>query len=96
MVPTVIPASAHSHTPKRSDLAIVLAEDKAVAYLLEELLSRSNLTIAELAARLGLRPQSLIQYRNRRRLKPSLQWFVRLVEACGGRIVLEMPTQPLQ
>src|SRR5574339_435419 len=52
--------------------------------LLTFLFQHSPVTISSMAAALGVAPQSLRQYLTGRRPKPSLEWFVRFVEKCGG------------
>lgn len=37
--------------------------------------------------------QSLRPYLKGRRTKPSLLWFLKYVEACGGRVYIEFPNK---
>jgi hypothetical protein len=69
----------------------IVSDDKAIVGLLETLLSRSGLTISEVARRLGINPASIRQYVHGRRPKPSIGWFVRFVEMCGGKVTVELP-----
>jgi transcriptional regulator with XRE-family HTH domain len=64
--------------------------------LIDQLLAHAGLSQTEVAERLGIRVQSLNQYRYLRRKRPSLRWFARLAEACGARITLEFPAKPLK
>lgn len=73
----------------------LLSDDRAIAYLIDELLKNSGLYPSELARRLGVNPATINQYRYHRRPNPSIQWLVKLVTACGGRVVVEMPQKPL-
>lgn len=94
MIPFPIPSQS-VQTPT-SSLSVVLSDDRAIAKLIDELLDRSNLTVSEVAERIGTSKQSVHQYRSLRRKRPSVQWLTRLVEACGGRIYVELPTKPLK
>lgn len=90
------PFPSQSVNPPTSNLAVVLHDDRAIARLIDELLDRSNLTVSEAAERIGVSKQSVHQYRSLRRKRPSIQWLARLVEACGGRIFVELPTKQLK
>jgi hypothetical protein len=92
--PSPIPSG--SLPAKTQSLTIVLDDPRSIALLIEQLLIRANLSEAELARRLGIKRASLNQYRSLRRKRPSLAWFARLVETCGGRIILEYPTKRLE
>ena len=91
-MPTPIPSSSQ---PTQSSVAVVLNDDRAVMQLIELLLDRAGLSQAEVASRLGIRRQSLNQYRWLRRKRPSIQWFTKLAQACGARIIIEFPSRPL-
>ena len=69
--------------------AIVVADDRAVVYLIDLLIQKSGLSQSEVARRLGIKLQSLNQYRRRQR--PGLIWVAKLAEACGGRVIIEFP-----
>lgn len=87
-VPTV-PAS------NPASIAVVLDDPKAVTSLIIQLLQRSGMSQAEMCRRLGIKPQSMQQYKAGRRMKPSAEWLARLVQVCGGRLLVEFPTTPL-
>ena len=91
----MLPTSSLTLQTEKTSLTIVNQDERAVMHLIEELLTRSNLTPAELARRMGIHPQTLNQYRYMRRKHPSIQWLTKLVEICGGRIWIEMPTRSL-
>lgn len=99
MTPFPLPSSTPPHTSSSlgvvNDLTILLGDDRAIAALIDRLLDRANLSDDELAGRLGIRKSTLYQYRVGRRKRPSIQWLVKLVSACGGRIMIEYPTGPL-
>lgn len=76
-----------------SSLTPVVCDDRAIKVLLEALIERSGLSRAEICRRLGTTTNSLRQYLRGRRSKPSLKWFVRLAEACGARVTVELPTR---
>jgi len=78
-----------------TSLAVVLADDQALQGLIALLIERSGCSQGELCRRMGLSKQSLNQYRTLRRNRPTLQWFVRLAETCGARLMLEFPGRPL-
>lgn len=90
--PTILPSisslPAFNHT---SPLTPVVCDDRAIAKLLETLLSRSGLSTAEICRRLGITTNALRQYLAGRRKRPSLSWFVRLVEICGGKVTITFP-----
>ncbi len=75
---------------------VVLSDPKTVAPLLEQLLSRSGLTVAEVCRRLDCSRSSFNQYRYCRRTRPSVQFLSRVVEVCGGRLMVELPARPLR
>jgi len=49
------------------------------------------LSVGVIADRLGVTPNAVWQYLKGRRSRPSLQWFIRLVEVCGGKVTIEFP-----
>ena len=86
MIPNNLPSS--SPDPSTRSTAVI-ADDRAVVYLVEQLILKSGLSQSELARRLGIRLQSLNQYRRRKR--PGVIWLAKLAEVCGGRLVVEFP-----
>ena len=85
MIPNLIPSQVDPAT----HTATVVADDRAIVYLIDQLIAKSGLSMSEIARRLGIRLQSLNQYRHRRKI--GLIWLTRLAEACGGRVVVEFP-----
>ena len=85
MIPNLIPSSPDPTTRQVS----VVADERAMLYLIDQLILSSGLTQSEIARRLGIRLQSLNQYRRRKR--PGVIWLAKLAEACGGRVVVEFP-----
>lgn len=71
--------------------ATVLSEGVLISRLIEEVIARSGMSYTEVATRLGIKVQTLNQYRYGFRPNPSVSWLSRLALVCGGRLVLEMP-----
>lgn len=90
--PTPLPSSGSIPVIKHTTpLTPLVADERAIGHLLGLLMSRSGLSTNEVARRLGVTPNSVRQYLKGRRCKPSLIWFIKLVEVCGGRVNLETP-----
>lgn len=89
----IVPLPSSSSFPPSHPRAVLVADDRAVASLITLLLDRSGVSQHELARRLGIRVQSLAQYKRGKRSNPSVKWLARLVEACGGKLYVEFPTQ---
>lgn len=70
---------------------VIVSDDRAVMSLIDECISKAGISQRELADRLGLKHQSVNQYRMLRRKRPSIQWISKLVTACGARLVVEWP-----
>lgn len=87
----VVPA--FSPYVRTSSLTPVVCDERAIAGLLEALLTRSGVSVKEAARRLGCSPQSIRQYLHGRRDKPSLLWFVRLAAVCGVTVKVEFPAK---
>lgn len=85
MIPQILPSAPDPATRT----AAVVADDRAVVYLIDQLILKSGLTQSEIARRLGIKLQSLNQYRRRKR--PGVVWLAKLAEACGGRLYMELP-----
>lgn len=88
--PVVLPSQNTANIPN-PNAATVILDGKAIAALVDQLLTRAGLSQAEVCRRLGVHPTSFNQYRIGRRVKPSLWWIVRLANVCGARIVVEFP-----
>ena len=80
MIPNILP----SQTDPTTRTVPVVADDRAVVYLMDQLIAKSGLTKSEIARRLGIRLQSLNQYS--RRKKPGVIWLAKLAEVCGARL----------
>lgn len=74
-----------------STLTPLVCDERAISRLLELILIRGGLSINEAARRLDVAPSSVRQYIRGRRKRPSLQWFIRLAELCGAKVVIEFP-----
>ena len=86
---SMIPPLQPSRSDPSSGTSAVVADDRAVVYLIDTLIARSGLSQSEIARRLGIRLQSLHQYRRRRR--PGLIWFAKLASACGAELNVKFP-----
>lgn len=64
----------------------VLSDERALSRLLLSLLKHSGLAPVEMAARMGIKPASLQQYLNGRRINPSVKWLVRFAEHCNCKL----------
>lgn len=95
LTPLISPSSISSPERNQRQHAVILDDDRAIQRLIELLLDGAGLPSSEIARRLGIRVQSLNQYRYLRRKRPSIQWMSRLAQACGGRLILELPERPL-
>lgn len=74
-----------------SSLTPLVCDERAIARLLETLLSRGGLTIGEASRRMGVTTNTIRQYLRGRRNKPSLIWFIRLADLCGAKVTIEFP-----
>lgn len=74
-----------------SPLTPLICDERVIDRLLETLISRSGLSVSELARRLGVTTNAIRQYARGRRTRPSLIWFLRLAELCGARVTIEFP-----
>jgi hypothetical protein len=90
--PVPVPAAVYR---EKAPLSVVLADERAIVYLIDQLLSRAGLNSAEVCRRLNISESNFSQYRSLRRKRPSLWWFVRLAQACGARVMVEFPVRPL-
>lgn len=94
-VPSIVPMpSAGNLSPLRQStpLTPVVCDPRAIARLLEVILQKGGQTTRSAAQSLGTSDQSLRQYLKGRRGKPSLYWFIKFCEACGARLMVELPT----
>ena len=85
MIPQILPSRSDSLT----STSAIVPDDRAVVYLIDQLIGKSGLSQSEIARRLGIKLQSLNQYRRRRR--PGLIWFAKLVTACGAELNVRFP-----
>ena len=98
-IPFSLPSSSlskHAYPAQNLDLVVLLSDDRSISALIDKLLDRANLTEAGLAERLGVTRQTLHQYRHSRRKRPSILWLVKLAQACGAKIVVELPSYQLK
>jgi len=90
--PAIVPTSATIPSFKStSSLTPLVCDERVITRLLETLISRSGMSIAGAAQRMGVKDASLRQYMRGRRSRPSLQWFIRLAEVCGAKVSIEFP-----
>ena len=76
---------------KSSPLTPVVCDERVISRLLEILLNRAGLSISEAARRMGNGPNTISQYINKRRCRPSLLWFIKFAELCGAKVTIELP-----
>ena len=69
---------------------VVQNDDRAVTALVQAIQQRSGLTKGEIARRLGVKVESIRPYFVGKK-RPTCKWMARLVETCGGRLILELP-----
>jgi len=70
------------------------ADPEGFAALLQEMRSRSGLTIVAVCAILGVRPGSMYQYFYKKRGvggTSTMRWFLRYAEACGCEVTVRFP-----
>lgn len=89
--PTVVPSAVAPLSA--SPLHVVLPDDRQVTALIEALISRSGLSIHEVARRLGVKRESVREYHKGKRVNPSMRWFSRLCAVCGAKLVVEFPSR---
>jgi len=96
--PTVVPSDSTTLPGTRISLVHMSDSPEGAIGVAEMLIERVGLKKAEVARRMGIRPQTLQQYlakrvgsRKRGKKYISLQWFLRIVHVCGARLVVEMP-----
>ena len=70
----------------------VVADQAGFAALLREMKLRAGLTVPEVAARMGVSPNTVHQYFYRKRGRggtSTMKWFLRYAEACDCQVVVE-------
>lgn len=88
MIPSYNPIASPSKNTGPSSLHIaVVNDDRAIRELIEEMILRSGLSQSEIARRMGVRLQSLTQYRKHTR--PGVRWLTRLADVTGHKIYVE-------
>ena len=85
LIPTYLPSEQHSTIPSNATVAVI-NDDRAIHALVELLIKRSGLSQADIAKRMGVKYQSLQQYRYRTR--PTMLCMVRLADVVGAKIVV--------
>lgn len=73
------------------ELAPVVCDRRAIVRLLETLLWRSGLTVRACAERCGVDESVIRKYLTGQRPQPSVWWLTRFANACGARVVVELP-----
>ena len=95
--PLLAPVPSSFSAPLRasstsSPITPIVCDDRAIARLLETLLERAGLSTRQAATALGFSSSNAVrQYISGRRAKPSLLWFVKFVEMCGGQLYISFP-----
>lgn len=71
-----------------SDLSTLLT-------IYKEVIDRTGLPTAEIARRMGIQPQTLYNYLDGYKKRPGVFFTVKLFDACGARLLVDLPTAPL-
>lgn len=87
---TPIPASSSATTRKPTSYLPLVADQRATSRLLERILERGGISVAECARRLGVSDSSLRQYTLGKRANPSLQTFLKICAACEVKVMIEI------
>ena len=89
--PTIIPVTPTRQffSPASSQVPLI-ADMRAIRHLLERILYSSDLTVAEVARRLGVRDNAVRQYFLGARSNPTLLTFLKICEAAGVRVAVEL------
>jgi predicted XRE-type DNA-binding protein len=90
-----IPLPSSYSPPPRQSILVVLDDDRAMTSLIDQLLEKAGISQAEASRRLGVSKQAVSEYKNLKRRRPSIQWLAKLVQVCGGRIIVEFPPERL-
>jgi hypothetical protein len=90
--PSVLPIRLDSPLRVSTSLHPLIHDPRAVARLLEEMLQKGGVTISGAAKALDISPQAIRQYIKGPRRSPGLQWFLKLAELCGCRVLIEFPS----
>jgi len=85
----IIPAGKADRVGNRITLNV--GDRKAITAAIEEIMLRSGLGTSDIARQLGINRQSIGQYKWGKRNNPTIEWMIRLVHICGGKIVIEFP-----
>lgn len=80
-----------THSAPTTSLTPVVCDERAISRLLGSILQRAGLSVGDMAAKMGVSPQSVRQYTAGRRCRPGLLWFIKFAELAGARVVLEWP-----
>lgn len=90
--PTIVPTSQQIPAIRsQSSLTPVVCDERAIARLLEMLLSKAGLSVHEAARRMGVHTNVIRQYIAGRRSKPSLIWFIKFANLCGASVTISFP-----
>lgn len=92
---SIVPVPSSASPIRPTSRAVVVPDPVSVIRLIEEVIDRSGLSRTEISDRLGVRKQSFNQYTYLRKKRPSVQWLARLVDVCGGKLIIEFPPSPL-
>jgi hypothetical protein len=85
-----LPSSSLPDFRPTSNLLPVLYDSRAIAGVLETILSRAGMDYKDAALKLGMNPKSLKAYLYGQHV-PSLVWFVRFVNIMGGAVTVAYP-----
>lgn len=98
-IPTLKPQRGRGSEHRTAGVKFEVATDPAsFGGLLKAMRERSMLTTKMLAEKLCVRPASINQYLYRKRGQggtSTLKWFLRYAEACGCKVYIAFPSQPV-
>lgn len=92
--PTRAAGPLPSSLPKTRPGPIPLYAQTMLGPLMKRVMEASGTHQAEVARRLGMRPQSLNQYVCNRRVRVSLEWMIQFLQVNGAHLVVVFPETP--
>ena len=90
--PSYVPTPVLGTSARAGKVAYITDNPAIISYMVDELVTRSGPSKAEIARRMGSTPATLGQYIYGKRRRPSFSFVARLAMACGARIKVEWPT----
>lgn len=88
--PSFSPSPMPFRLPKASRRPVLLSGEDAGRLVIHAIRQETGLSLRQIAERVGVSRQAIESYQYRHR-NPSIRWLGRVVEAVGGRVVIEFP-----